>query len=74
MSNVYIITENGSSEPMEAVYCKDESKELQNILDKNPDLIPGDQINPSDPRRWLSVKKEMPVPDPSTGGSRWSIK
>ena len=73
MSKVYIINESGASEPMEPIYCKDESKELQNILEKNPDLIPGDQINPSDPRRWLQVKKEMPVPDPSSGGSRWSI-
>jgi hypothetical protein len=73
MSKVYIITESGASEPMEPICCKDESKELQDILEKNPDLIPGDQINPSDPRRWLPVKKEMPVPDPSSGGSRWNI-
>jgi hypothetical protein len=73
MAKVYIISEDGSTKPMTPIYCKDESKELQDILEKNPDLIPGDQISPSDPRRWLSVKKEMPVPDPNTGGSRWSI-
>jgi hypothetical protein len=71
MAKVYIISEDGSTKPMTPIYCKDESKELQDILEKNPDLIPG--ISPSDPRRWLSVKKEMPVPDPNTGGSRWSI-
>ena len=73
MRKVYIISEDGFSEPMTPIYCKDESKELQDILEKNPDLIPGDQISPSDPRRWLLVKKEMPVPDPNTGGSRWNI-
>ena len=73
MRKVYIISEDGFSDQMTPIYCKDESKELQDILEKNPDLIPGDQISPSDPRRWLSVKKEMPVPDPNTGGSRWNI-
>ncbi|MCF8108708.1 MAG: hypothetical protein K9J81_06915 [Desulfohalobiaceae bacterium] len=66
--------EDGSTEPMEKIFCKNESLELQNILIKNHDLLPGDQINPSDPRRWLLVRREMPVPDPSTGGGgRWSI-
>ena len=60
MAKVYIISKDGSTKPMTPIYCKDESKELQDILEKNPDLIPGDQISPSDPRRWLSVKKEMP--------------
>jgi hypothetical protein len=35
--------------------------------------MPGDQIRPEDPRRWLLVKREMPVPDPSSGENRWSI-
>lgn len=43
------------------------------LLEKNYDLLPGDQIDPDDPRRWLLVKREMPVPDPATGSDRWSI-
>ncbi|MFQ5753909.1 MAG: hypothetical protein ACE5HI_18125 [bacterium] len=58
---------------MSGIHCKNEDLELQRILELNPDLIPGDQINPNDPRRWLVVKREMPVPDPSTGDNRWSI-
>jgi len=42
------------------------SGRLQRILEINPDLAPGDQINPTDPRRWLVVKREKPVPDPAT--------
>ena len=53
MANVYILHEDGTTDPMTRVRCQDEDKELQLILEKNPDLLPGDQINPEDPRRWL---------------------
>lgn len=73
MANVYIIRDDGGTEPMARVRCQDEDRELQVILEKNPDLLPGDQIDPEDPRRWLLIKREMPVPDPNTGFERWSI-
>lgn len=69
----YVVQPNSQTEPMDAVRCKDENKELQLLLENNPNLLPGDQINPEDPRRWLLVKSEMPVQDPSTGGDRWTI-
>lgn len=58
---------------MRRVRCTDEGRELQEILAKNLDLLPGDQIDPEEPRRWLLVKREMPVPDPGSGQNRWSI-
>ena len=73
MAKVYIIGSDGSTEEMSNVHCENEDLELQRVLEVNPDLVPGDQINPSDPRRWLVVKREMPVPDPTTGDNRWSI-
>lgn len=36
-------------------------------------MIPGKQISPEDPLRWMLIKREMPVPDPETGSNRWSI-
>jgi hypothetical protein len=73
MGHVYTIGEDGSTKPMDRIRCKNEDRELQLLLEKNPDLLPGDQINPEEPRRWLLVKREMPVPDPSSGVDRWSI-
>jgi len=73
MANVYVIRNGGVTEPMTRVRCQDEDQELQQLLEKNPDLLPGDQIDPEDPRRWLLIKREMPVPDPNTGTGRWSI-
>jgi hypothetical protein len=73
MSDVYFLKEDGTPAPMKLVHCKDEEKELQGVLEKNYDLLPGNQIRPDDPCRWLLIKREMPVPDPGTGGNRWSI-
>jgi hypothetical protein len=47
--------------------------ELQELLVEYPDLIPGDQINPENPRRWLLVKREMGVPGDVTETGRWSL-
>ena len=46
---------------------------LQALIEKYPSLMVGDQINPSAPRRWLLVKREMGVPSEADGGNRWSI-
>ena len=73
MAKAYIKDEDGTTTPMERVRCKSEDKELQLILEKNPCLLPSDQINPEAPRRWLSIAREMPVQDPRTGADRWSI-
>src|SRR5262245_27097115 len=73
MGQVYLVGTDGRSEPMERIRCKNEDQELQRLLESNFELLPGDQIDPDEPRRWLLVKREMPVPDPSTGSDRWSI-
>jgi hypothetical protein len=73
MASVYVIQPDGRSEAMTTVLCKNEERELQLVLEMNPDLLPGDQIDPENPRRWLLIKREMPVPDPNTGVDRWSI-
>jgi hypothetical protein len=73
MASVYIVRSDGVTDAMDRVRCKDEDRELQVLLEKNWDLLPGDQIDPDDPRRWLLVKREMAVPDPKTGADRWSI-
>src|SRR5437870_8711425 len=73
MSRVYVVRDDGNTEAMTRVHCRNEDAELQCILEKNPDLLPGDQIDPEGPCRWLLIKRDMPVPDPNTGTSRWSI-
>lgn len=73
MTAAYIVQENSETSAMARVRCANEEEELQLLLENNPDLLPGDQIDPENPRRWLLVKREMPVQDPGTGGDRWSV-
>lgn len=73
MTSAYVVQADGTTVPMSRVRCKNEDRELQVILERNPDLLPGDQIDPENPRRWLLIRREMPVPDPGTGSDRWSV-
>ncbi len=46
---------------------------LQRLLVAHPDLLPGDQIDPENPRRWLLVAREMSIPGDESRAGRWSI-
>lgn len=46
---------------------------LQSHLADCPDLLAGDQINSSEPRKWLLVSREVSLPSDSSGVGRWSV-
>jgi hypothetical protein len=46
---------------------------LQSLLANYPSLLAGDQVNRSDPRRWLLVRREAGVPAKADGGNQWAI-
>lgn len=73
MSKVYVMEEDAQTRELVRVRCRDEDKELQRLLEQNPRLLSGEQMDPDNPREWLLIKREMPVPDPSSGSLRWSI-
>ncbi len=73
MGTVYVIKDGSTTFSMTPIRCTNEDRELQQLLENNHDLLPGDQIDPDNPRRWLLIKREMPVQDPNTGEDRWSI-
>jgi hypothetical protein len=73
MTDLYVLDSAGVAQRLSAVRCRDEERELQDLLQRNPDLLVGDQIDPEDPRRWLLIRREMSVPDPLSGTARWSI-
>ena len=56
----------------EAPYPKEEvlQRQVSQFADK---LIPGDQLAPSNPRRWLLISDEAGVPDSDQGSARWSV-
>ena len=50
-----------------------QESDLQELLANYPDLIPGDQIDPENPRRWILVSREMGIPAAEDEGNRWSL-
>lgn len=56
---------------VETPYTQEEI--LQRALAHYPDLLPGDQINPEEPRRWLLVKRELGIPGNANSASIWSL-
>lgn len=72
-ARIFLLTEHGADlVPMDEMPYEQEIV-IQELLEKHPDLLPGEQITPGDPRRWLLVTGEMPVPDVLGGGGRWSL-
>jgi hypothetical protein len=47
--------------------------DLQALLADYPDLLPGDQIDLENPRRWLLVAREVAVPGSEDDNGRWSL-
>lgn len=46
---------------------------LQGYLARHPNLLAGDQIDSSAPRRWLLVAKEASLASEEDGAGRWSV-
>ncbi len=46
---------------------------LQELIERFPNLLAGDQVNPDAPRRWLMLSREVAVPGEEGGAGRWSL-
>ena len=73
MSKVYVVTEDGNTKELTPYACVNEDKDLQRLLEQDLNLIPSNQITAGKDLRWLLIKREMPVPTPSSGDNLWSI-
>lgn len=72
VGKIYLLQENGSLQPMdEQPYLSEDL--LQTLLEKYPDLLAGEQINETSPRKWLFISREVGVPEGEDGSDRWSL-
>jgi hypothetical protein len=71
-SKIFLVGERDDLIALEETSYVTESV-LQQFLVEYPDLLPGDQIDPENPRRWLLVAREMGVPGDFTETGRWSL-
>ena len=73
MGKIYTVLEDGSTVLAERKRAQHEESDLQTLVEKNLDLLLGDEIDSENPRRWLLIKHEMPVPSPETGADLWYL-
>lgn len=65
---------NGESHPVAVNQAAfDLESDLQTLIADFTDLLPGQLINPGDPRRWLLVQREMGISDDEDAGDRWRL-
>jgi hypothetical protein len=70
--SIFLLQDDGSISHMDAIEY-DAEVEIQRLLAQHPELIPGAQINPDDPRRWLFISREVGVPNEEYGNELWSL-
>ncbi|TAK23088.1 MAG: hypothetical protein EPO26_09585 [Chloroflexota bacterium] len=46
---------------------------LQELLARYPNILAGDQIDPTTPRRWVLVSREVSLASQSDGPGRWAV-
>jgi hypothetical protein len=69
---IYLINADGNLVEMtEQAY--DSEDLLQGYLATYPNLLAGDQIDSSSPRKWLLISREVSIPSEESGPARWSV-
>jgi len=72
MSEAIYIQHDGNLTRMELeAYSRED--DFQSLLADHPDLLAGDQIDSSQPRRWLLISREAAIPSREGGSDRWSL-
>ncbi len=69
---IYLVQSDDQLIEMTEKYYDSEAL-LQELLDRYPNLLAGDQIDEDNPRRWLLVSREMGVPWEEGGSDQMSL-
>jgi hypothetical protein len=68
---IYVVGNGGVLSPAARTPYRLED-DLQQLIADHPELLPGDQIDPVNPRRWRLIRREAGV-GPSRDSARWSV-
>ena len=68
---IYRLDGDGAPRPLEETPFPLEA-DIQRLIAAYPEVLAGEAMTPAEPRRWLLVDVEVPVPD-SAGGARWFL-
>ncbi len=70
--SIFLLNKNGGLKRVPYQQYQSEGI-LHSLIDKHPELIVGDQINPADVPRWIVVKREAGIPGSEEESNRWSV-
>ncbi|MFS0782051.1 hypothetical protein [Bacillus sp. 1P06AnD] len=71
-NNIFVLDkQNNLIEMKEESY--DTEDIFQELIERYPTILAGDQINPIDPRKWILVSRERGVPSEMNGSNQWYL-
>ena len=72
MSTIFHI--NANNEAVQLYEQRYENEDLfQQLIERYPDILAGEQINPESPRKWILISREMGVPGHEGGSDQWFL-
>jgi len=72
MSNIFHINEK--NEAVQLCEQRYENEDFfQQLIERYPDILAGEQINPEVPRKWILISREMGVPGQEGGSDQWFL-
>jgi len=69
--SIFLETTNGLVEMTETPW--EAEARLQELLEKYPNMLAGEQMDEAAPRRWLFISREFGIPGELDSGNRWSL-
>ena len=71
-SKIYVLRDNVDITPLSETEFTEESI-FQALIEKYPEILAGDLIDPINPRKWLLIQREKSISIEHGGGSRFSL-
>lgn len=69
--SIFVIKDDKVIELKESKF--DNELSFQELIEKYPNILAGDQITPNDPRKWIFISREIGVPAQLDGGNQWFL-
>ena len=72
MSTIFHINEHNQAVQLREQRYENEDF-FQELIERYPDILAGEQINPEVPRKWILISREMGVPGHEGGSDQWFL-
>jgi hypothetical protein len=70
--SIYLLNQNDKITELKETNYENENF-FQSLIERYPNILAGDQIDPNNPRKWILISREMGVPDSENRSNQWSL-